>query len=283
MTLAEWCHFIEKSLSDAGFKNPLQEAKWLIAGALNADTSMIILKPEYLPSPQEELILKEWTTRRLKGEPLSRLKGIREFWSLPFHLNAHTLDPRPDTETLIEGVLQWIGNRNAKPWHILDLGTGSGCLLISLLHELKNATGVGVDVEEKALEMARFNASLNKVDLRTLFCQGNWGQDLLGSFDIIVSNPPYIPLKDKSTLDKNVSDFDPSLALFGGEDGLDCYRLLSTDIKRLLSPTGLAVLELGVGQRENVEALFQSSGFSTLFILKDLGGVERAVGLGAYG
>ncbi len=278
MTLAEWCRYIENALSKEGIENSLQEAKWLIAGALKGDASMIILKPEYVPSPQEERILQEWTARRLTGEPLSRLKGIREFWSLPFQLNAHTLDPRPDTETLIEGILQWIGKRTDEPWRILDLGTGSGCLLITLLHELKGATGVGVDLEERALEMARLNALTNKVEARALFYQGNWGAELSGSFDIIVSNPPYIPLKDKSTLDKNVSEFDPALALFGGDDGLECYRFLRGDIKRLLSPHGIAVLEIGGGMREGVEALFQASGFSTLFILKDLENRERAIG-----
>lgn len=279
MTIGEWHRFVEKALSEAGLDNASSEAKWLIASTLGKESSFVTLYPTYLPSPREEDKIQEWLGRRLKGEPLSRLKGVREFWSLPFHLNEHTLDPRPETELLVEGVLKWIGKRRVDPWRILDLGTGSGCLLIALLHELKKATGLGIDLSEDALTMARFNAALNGVDSRAAFQKGNWGEGLDGSFDIIVSNPPYIPLKDKETLEKSVVQFDPSLALFGGEDGLECYRILVQDIKRLLAVGGLAVLEIGYGQRKDVEALFQGAGFNTLFVLKDLAGIERAIGV----
>lgn len=279
MTLKEWRRVIEEALSKAHIENTSQEAKWLLAGALDCENSFIVLQPEYTLSEKEENKIQNWLARRLQGEPLSRIKGVREFWSLPFQLNEHTLDPRPETEVLIEGILKWVGNRLFNPWRILDLGTGSGCLLISLLHELPYATGVGIDLNDETLSMAKFNATINNVSNSTTFYQNNWGENLEGKFDIIVSNPPYIPLRDKDTLEKTVLHFDPALALFGGEDGLDCYRILSKNIKQLLSENGIAVFEMGYGQRKEIESLFQSEGYEILFILKDLAGIERGIGI----
>jgi release factor glutamine methyltransferase len=277
MTLLEWRRIVEAKLVKTGFENASQEAKWLLASALGRDNSFITLNPTHPLSIEEEKILQTWLERRLQGEPLSRIKGVREFWSLPFHLNEHTLDPRPDTEVIVEGVLKWVGDRTSVPWRILDLGTGTGCILIALLHELKGSAGVGVDLSEGALTMAKSNAALNGVEERATFQQGHWGAELMGPFDIIVSNPPYVPLKDKNTLEKGVLHFDPSLALFGGEEGLNCYPILIDDIKRLLHLEGIAVLEIGFGQREAVETLLHSAGFKILSILKDLGGIERGV------
>jgi len=278
MNLKDWRQKIEEALTEAGFDNAALEAKWLLAAALNRDPSFVTLEPLYTPAPGEESILDDWLKRRLQGEPLSRMRGYREFWSLPFHLNEHTLDPRPDTEIIIEGVLKWVGSRKDRPWRILDLGTGSGCLLISLLHELKEARGVGIDINEKALSIAHENAILNHVNARATFCQGNWGKGIQEKFDIIVSNPPYISLQDQYTLEKGVRDYDPPLALFGGEDGLDCYRILAHDTPLLLSSQGIAVLEIGIDQRRAVEALFHEKGFQTVFVMKDLAGIERAIG-----
>jgi release factor glutamine methyltransferase len=277
--LLEWRKTIAEALLKAGFEDAAQEAKWLLAGALEQESFFVTLNPTYTPSLSETLKIQGWFKRRLKGEPLSRMKKIREFWSLPFHLNEHTLDPRPETEGIIEGVLQGVRACKTAPMRFLDLGTGSGCLLIALLHELKNATGLGIDFSEEALSMARFNATCNGVAKRAIFQQGNWGKDLEGPFDSIVSNPPYIPLGDKKKLSKSVLHFDPALALFGGKDGLDAYRILAQDIKRLLDPKGLAVLEIGYGQRKAVESLFQAVGFKMTFILKDLAGIERIIGM----
>lgn len=279
MTLKEWHHVGSAMLAEAGLPYPEKEAKWLLAGALNRDSSFITLNPFHEPSAQEEQTLQEWLKRRSQGEPLSRLKGVREFWSLPFQLSEHTLDPRPETELLVEGVLKWIGDRKADSWSILDLGTGSGCILISLLHELLQATGLGVDISEDALSMASHNATLNGVEARTTFVKRNWVENLKGTFDIIVSNPPYIPLAQKETLAHEVVSYDPAQALFGGEDGLECYRTLAQEIKPFLSSHGLLILEMGIGQRTDVEALFHQAGFRTLFVLCDLAGIERVIGL----
>lgn len=278
MTLKECYHFISEAFSKAGFLQAHQEAKWLLAGALGRDLLFITLNPSYNLSSAEQQKIHEWLKRRLEEEPLSRIKAMREFWSLPFHLNEHTLDPRPDTEVVVEGVLKRVGDLKVDPWSILDLGTGSGCILISLLHELPNATGLGVDISEGALIMARQNAVLNEVNQRARFIQGNWTENLTGSFDIIVSNPPYISLADKDRLAKGVRSFDPPQALFGGEDGLACYRVLAQKIEPFLSPHGFAFFEIGAGQREDVETLFQQSGFETLCTLTDLAGIERVIG-----
>ena len=280
MTLSEWRKEIEKAMTQVGFREASQEAKWLLGAAINRDGAFVILNPSYNPTSSEEKIIQGWLARRLKGEPLSRIKGIREFWSLPFQLNENTLDPRPESELIIEAVLKWIGLRTKEPWRLLDLGTGSGCLLISLLHELKNASGVGVDIEEKALSMAQKNAELNEVLPRARFQLSNWGEGICDKFDIIVSNPPYIPLQEKETLEKAVLNYDPPQALFGGKNGLDCYALLAKLIPSFLAPGGLVVLEVGMGQCGSVISLFQEQGFQPLFILKDLQGIQRTLALG---
>ncbi|MBY0272992.1 MAG: peptide chain release factor N(5)-glutamine methyltransferase [Alphaproteobacteria bacterium] len=277
MTLAEWRKAIEEAMIQAGMSQASQEAKWLLGAAINRDGAFVTLNPAYIPTFAEEKIIQDWLTRRLEREPLSRIKGMREFWSLAFQLNEHTLDPRPESELIVEAVLKWIGPRTNEPWRILDLGTGSGCLLISLLHELKNASGVGVDIEEKALSMAQNNAELNDVLPRAHFQISNWGEGIREKFDIIVSNPPYIPLQEKEALEKAVLTYDPPQALFGGEDGLDCYALLAKAIPFRLASGGLVVLEIGMGQSGSVTSLFQEQGFQCLFILKDLQGIERTV------
>lgn len=280
MTLAEWRKAIEGAMIQAGFSQASQEAKWLLGAAISRDGTFVTLNPSYNPTPLEEKIIQDWLARRLKGEPLSRIKGMREFWSLPFQLNEHTLDPRPESELIIEAVLKWIGVRTKEPWRLLDLGTGSGCLLISLLHELKNASGIGIDIEEKALSMAQKNAELNGVLSRARFQISSWGEGIREEFDIIVSNPPYIPLQEKETLEKAVLTYDPPQALFGGECGLDCYALLAKTIPSLLAPGGLVVLEIGVGQSTSVISLFQEQEFQHLFTLKDLQGIERTLAFG---
>lgn len=277
MTLIEWRKEIERAMIQAGFQEASQEAKWLLGAAVNREGAFVTLNPSYSPTSAEEKIIQDWLARRLKGEPLSRIKGMREFWSLPFQLNEHTLDPRPESELILEAVLKWIGPRIKESWRLLDLGTGSGCLLISLLHELKNASGVGVDIEEKALSMAQKNAEFNGVLPRAHFQISNWGEGIREEFDIIVSNPPYIPLQEKETLEKAVLIYDPAQALFGGEDGLDCYALLAKAIPHRLAPGGLVVLEIGIGQSSSVISLFQEQGFQHLFILKDLQGIERTL------
>ena len=212
-------------------------------------------------------------TRRIRREPVARIIGAREFWGLNFGLNEATLEPRPDSETLVEAVLAF-RKANAR---ILDLGTGTGCLLLALLHEMPAATGMGIDMNPRAVEQAIFNAAALGLGERAMFRTGNWLTDIKENFDIILSNPPYIPASDISTLMPEVRDYDPMLALDGGVDGLAPYRFLIPQLANFLNPQGIAAFEVGAGQAPQVADLFRQSGFANIAIHKDLGGIDRCV------
>lgn len=201
--------------------------------------------------------LKDYVRRRLAGEPVSRILGEREFWSLPFKLSPATLDPRPDSETNIEAALKNISDHQ-QTLRILDLGTGSGCLLLSLLHELPNATGVGVDLAPEAVKTAQENARHLNLSKRAEFMISRWGDQLTEIFDLVISNPPYIPSPEIETLMPEVRAYDPRLALDGGDDGLEAYRQLALCIPPLLNPENpdaLVILEIGKGQEDAVRDL----------------------------
>ncbi|MEB3701869.1 Peptide chain release factor N(5)-glutamine methyltransferase [Candidatus Bealeia paramacronuclearis] len=267
---------ITGALDNAGFENPIDEARWLLAYVLGKEASYITLNLEEIFPQDLALKLEETLRRRLAHEPLSRIRGCREFWSLEFDLNHETLDPRPDSEILVETVLGLLQHKS-NPYKILDLGTGTGCLLISLLKELPNAFGVGMDCSLSAINMARHNAKKLGTEGRASFFQGSWSAALSGYFDIIISNPPYIPYRDKETLSEEVSKYDPCRALYGGEDGYDCYRALAQDLFRIVSKQGFIALELGMGQRYEVQCIFQGLGYHVLDVKKDLQGIERVI------
>jgi release factor glutamine methyltransferase len=211
-------------------KNPMREARLLLAHALNTTYEEVYVSQEHLISEEEENSFKALIERRLQKEPLSKIKEHREFWSLPFRVTRDTLDPRPDSETLIEAVVACVPDKT-HPLRILDLGTGTGCLLLSLLHEYPHSTGVGVDLSERAILIAQENASRLNLEERSAFMVGSWGEAIVGTFDVIISNPPYIGSSEP--LPPEVALYDPQLALDGGEDGLSCYRALSEQIPRL--------------------------------------------------
>jgi release factor glutamine methyltransferase len=208
------------------------------------------------------------------GEPITKILGQRSFWKDDFLTTADVLDPRPDSETLITAVLNHYPDQNA-PYHLLDLGTGSGCLLLSLMGEYPNAQGVGVDCCAAALKVAQRNGE--RLRRFPLWVQGNWGDSLGGTFDIIISNPPYIPTEACQTLDVAVRVFDPMMALDGGPDGLGPYRVLIPQLKSLLAPTGMAFLEIGDTQAEAVGSIAQKKGLKIQDIEKDLENRDRCV------
>lgn len=213
--------------------------------------------------------------RRISGEPLSRILGHQEFWSLRFDLSPDTLDPRQDTETLVEAALErFTGN---PPKRILDIGTGTGCILISLLHEWPETLGVGTDLSAGAIEMARKNAVRNGVAGRAEFLQTSWAQNITGKFDLILSNPPYIPSEVIPNLATSVKEFDPILALDGGADGLDAYRAILTEMKNLLSPGGYALFEIGFDQATSMPRLVEEYGATLSRLVPDLTGIPRVV------
>lgn len=217
--------------------------------------------------------------RRITREPVARILGEWEFWSMPFTLTADTLVPRPDSETVVAGALLSLGERRHKSdgLRVLDLGTGSGCLLVALLKELPGATGVGTDISEGALETARFNANRNGVGDRAHFVLSDWEKSVEGRFDVIVSNPPYIADKVIEGLEPEVRVHDPMRALSGGKDGLDAYRAIAAALPALLNEGGFATLEIGSDQAETVPAIFLKAGFDVGEPYADFGARPRAV------
>lgn len=224
--------------------------------------------------------LNDALARRLTGEPLWRILGAREFWGLSFALSPGTLEPRPDSETLIEAALIHLAPRRHEPLRLLDLGTGTGCLLIATLREFPQATGLGIDLSPDAVATATGNAARNDVAQRVAFTQGDWTHGISELFDLILSNPPYIGSDEIADLDRNVREHDPLLALDGGPDGLTAYRALAAALPGHLKPGGLAILEIGAGQEEAVVTLMRQAGLDHLDSRRDLGGHIRALVFG---
>jgi len=230
-----------------------------------------LIKIESVNENQERQFL-ELVERRKVGEPVAKIVGQKDFWKHSFKTTKDTLDPRPDSETLIEAVLKTCPDSN---YRILDLGIGTGCLLLSLLDEYENATGVGVDISDSALEVAKENAKDLGLEDRAEFIKSNWTENVEGKFDIIISNPPYIPTKDIDGLEKEVKDFDPKSALDGGESGVDCYEEIISQIKELLGENGKVFFEIGQGQEEDLKNIAAENGFVVGEEFKDLSGVVR--------
>ena len=247
---------LRHKLQDADIPNAEREARWLL-DAISVDK------------------IPDAIRRRLTGEPLSRIIGHQEFWGLNFELSPDTLDPRMDTETLIQAALDRF--RGSPPQRILDIGTGTGCILITLLHEWPETTGVATDISAGALETARKNARLNGVADRAEFIRTSWTAGVTGPFDLVVSNPPYIPTAVIPNLDENVQNYDPILALDGGADGLDAYRIILTEIKTLLNPGGIVLFEIGYDQAETMPRIVEESGATPENIIRDSGGNPRVV------
>ncbi|HEX3065021.1 MAG TPA: peptide chain release factor N(5)-glutamine methyltransferase, partial [Dongiaceae bacterium] len=227
-----------KRLAAAGINEARREARLLLAEATGWEAASIVAHPERELDEHQASRLAELLRRRATREPLSRILGWREFWSLRFALGPDTLDPRPDSETLIEAALALADRGRALS--VLDLGTGSGCLLLAFLSEVPNARGLGIDVNQGAITIAEANARALGLAGRARFRLGDWGTDLTERFDLILCNPPYIPAGDIAGLAPEVARFDPLLALAGGPDGLDAYRRLSDELPRLLLPGGTA-------------------------------------------
>jgi release factor glutamine methyltransferase len=266
-------------LSAAGISDARREARLLVAEALGWDAARVLGFPEAEMTAAAGRRLGELIARRSAREPISRILGYREFWSLHFELSPETLDPRPDSETLIESALAALGERE-RVYRVLDFGTGSGCLLLALLSELPNALGTGIDRSEGALETARRNAAVLGLGGRTQFVRGNWGDGLSGEWDVILANPPYIPSEALQTLMPEVARYEPKLALDGGADGLEAYHVLAPEIARLLASTGIAAVEVGDGQGPAMTAIMVGAGLVLRGIRHDLSGVDRCIVLG---
>lgn len=272
-TVREARRLVAQSLMRAGSASPGLDARLLVEGSLGVESA----DPDLILTAQALARLDDFAARRVAGEPVWRILGEREFWGLPFRLSPATLEPRPDSETIVETALARLAERREENLQLLDLGTGTGCLLIALLSELPQARGLGIDLSEEACRTAAANAALNGVDGRVTFRQGSWTEGLSGRFDLIVSNPPYIPSAEIATLSVEVREHDPLLALDGGADGLGPYRLFVSALPPLLAPGGVIIFEIGAGQGPDVVALMRAGGLEFRGSRNDLGGHERAL------
>jgi release factor glutamine methyltransferase len=255
------------------------EARLLMAAALECEPCDLIAGDEGMIDEPARRRLEHFIERRLAHEPVSRIRGYREFWSLRFEITADTLDPRADSETLIEAVLERLPDRQ-RPYRVLDLGCGSGCLLLALLSELPQAVGVGVDCLPGAVAAARRNAAALGLADRARVEFGDWGTSLEPGYGIILANPPYIPSSAIAELMPEVARYEPRSALDGGVDGLAAYRALAPQLYRLLTPGGMGVLELGAGQLASVSAILAEAGLVLWGVRHDLSGIERCVIVG---
>ncbi len=268
---------VRRQFDAAGIDTPALDARILIRAATGLDdVAMIADAGQAVPENQKTLI-DAWVVRRVAGEPVSRILGEKEFYGRVYKVTPATLDPRPDTEILIDRALDWARGQN-RPLRILDLGTGTGCILITLLAALPEATGLGVDINHDAVAVSRENAVKHGVETRSRFVAGSWFDPVAGErFDLIVSNPPYIPRADIESLAPEVRNHDPILALAGGIDGLDPYKIIFPALKNHLLPGGMALLELGFGQAESIARLVDDSDVFMSRITPDLGGIPRVV------
>ncbi len=262
---------IAARLAAAGIADARREARIILAAAADVDAAGLLLLTEIQEAKAEPMVV-----RRVRREPLAYILGRKEFWGLNFAVSPATLIPRPDSETIIEAALAAVPERDGVQ-RILDLGTGTGCLLLAALSEFKNAFGLGVDISPQAASLAAANARNLGLASRSAFMVGDWTSALTDTkFDLILGNPPYIAGADLAGLMPEVGQYEPDSALHGGPDGLAAYRAIFAALPALLSDSGLALLELGAGQAEQVADMAKAAGFQTDF-RRDMANIPRVV------
>ena len=265
-------------LQQAGIASATSDARCMLGLVLGRDDPVLPHEIIGIWRPDHHRQLEAYCNRRRAGEPISRMRGWREFWSMRFDVSPATLDPRPDSETLVAAATRWA--RHHRPAaRMLDLGTGTGCLLLACLAELPHASGIGIDISADAVKVAAANAARHGLGGRVHFCHADFAADLAmhGHFDLILSNPPYIPSSDIDMLDADVRHFDPLAALDGGVDGLDCWRILCPQMAILLADRGAAFVEIGAGQGKAVGMLGAASKLRVVDSFADLSGQERCL------
>lgn len=266
----------QAKLKAVGIDSPSIDARVLLEAATGASRTDILTDPYRAVTPDQQAMLDAYVERRLKREPASRILGRKGFWKIMLNVSPDVLSPRPDTEAILDVALLHYPPHEA--FSVLDLGTGSGAILLAILAERAGARGLGTDISTEALAVARDNAASLGLDGRCDFLRTEWATGLADhSFDLVVSNPPYIPSGDIPGLDPEVRDHDPHLALDGGPDGLTAYRDLAPQIARVMKPGGLFAVEIGWDQGPAVSALFREAGFDDVKIIKDLSDRDRVV------
>jgi release factor glutamine methyltransferase len=276
LTLVKAWTAARNRLTEAQIDSPVIDARLLVEAACNATRLEIISDPYRAVTPEQSAALDALVERRMRREPVSRILGRKAFWKVMLGVTSHVLSPRPESEVIVDMVLK--GFPEGMAFSLLDLGVGSGAILLAILAERPAAKGLGVDVSEEALATARENAANLDLDGRAAFLRGDWTFGLAdASFDVVVSNPPYIESDVIDTLDPEVRDHDPRLALDGGPDGLDAYRTLAPEILRVLKPGAPFFVEIGASQKEAVEALFREAGALNVATIRDLSDRDRVV------
>ena len=260
-----------RQLREAGIEGAQRDARALVAHAVGISADRVTLEAQMDVSAEQVSVFNGFCERRIAREPVSKIVGKRQFWGREFKVTPDVLDPRPETETLIAAALEHRFER------LLDLGTGTGCIPITLLAERPLAQGLAVDVSQAALQVAQENAKVHQVDERLAFGPSDWFSAVEGRFDLIVSNPPYITDNEMEELSREVREHDPQLALTPGGDGLDPYRIIARDVSAFLEPEGRLLVEIGWTQGPDVKAIFEAAGLCDCAILPDLDGRDRVV------
>lgn len=281
-SVSEAISLLAQAFHTAGIEAADVDGRLLVGHALHLDRARLIAQSDRILEAREINVISALAARRLKREPVSRILGQKEFWSIALAITPDVLVPRPETETVVEGALDFVvrGGLRMEKLRILDIGTGSGALLLALLRELPNATGTGTDISTGALKVARENAARCGVEGRCTFVVCDIASVVEGPFDLLVSNPPYIAHNEITSLAPEVKNYDPTVALDGGDDGLAAYRAIAADAKRLLAPGARMFVELGAGQETAVRDLFTNVGLIAGIARTDLAGIPRVLGAG---
>lgn len=276
LTLVKAWTAAKDRLKDAGIDQPSIDARLMLEVAAGVTRTEIVTDPYRELTTEQQATLEDYLARRARREPVSHIIGRKGFWKILLQVNKNVLTPRPETEVIVDEVLKAFPEQ--MPFSILDLGVGSGTILLAVLAERPAAKGLGVDASAEALAVARDNAASLDLNNRAALMHGDWTAGLGdGGFDVVVSNPPYIPTAVIDTLEPEVRDYEPRLALDGGGDGLDAYRLLAPEILRVLKPGGMFAVEIGHDQSKDVEALFKAAGAQQVKTIKDLSTHDRVV------
>ena len=273
MFLSELQKKITKTLLDGGIKTNSLDARIILKETFNFDEKELIMNSDILISTSKVNEVKKILSRRLKGEPVSKIFRKRDFYDSTFLISDDVLDPRPETELIIDIANKYISENNYKSF--IDLGTGSGCIILSILKENKNIKGLGLDISLNAINIAKKNSSRLELENHAMFLVSDWFSSVKETYDLIISNPPYISSGEIGTLSKSVKNYDPLISLDGGQDGLKCYREIAKDANRIINKDGMVILEIGCNQAEDVIKIFEINKFKFLNKVLDINGLDR--------
>ena len=273
MFLSELQKKITKILADGGIETNSLDSRIILKEIFNFNEKELILNSDLILSESKISEVEKIITRRLKDEPVSKIFGKRDFYNSTFSISDDVLDPRPETEHIVEIANNFILEKGYKSF--IELGTGSGCIILSILKENKNLTAVGVDISPDAINIAKKNSKDMNLEKRSSFLMSNWFSSIYSSYDLIISNPPYIPSDEIITLSKTVKNFDPLISLDGGQDGLKCYKEIAQDINRIINKNGRVILEIGYNQAHDVIKIFESKEFKLLKKYNDINSLNR--------